>query len=699
MSVIRGQYARQSLPIILGMVAESTGLKFRIAGTSAFHNPATGEVQIPAGDFDDPNYVAATLGFTFHEGGHAKFTEARVPPPFDATTVVTDAQIHAWLRASEDNRKAWAKFQLVRWIWNALEDVRMEGRVCGLYPGAREYLHDTIVYARDTMQFFVVPTEQDPPLIWFKAAVLAGARFRVLSNPLEDSFRAGDKLMREHLPAAFVDELDAMVMEVRQAQSSQDVVELAERIYAHVEQMFQQQPEEPQQQPQQSEDQSEPQSGEGESTGDAGDQPPQSGDGESKDQPEQRGGDSSEQEGEGSESNPDSNSKSTGEGEDQSQQQGGASSQPDPSGQQSSQGGSGVSQDASQGEPQAGSGQQQSQGGGQAGEQSPKPKPTPRQVLESILEGETPEGAKDQKADVGDAVAKALSELAVDAQDDGRESVTDLAIEPKSSQDDGDPTAAGGQKGGKGVPAVKQRVKLDDVSHIARILGVRLARYLASVTDSCKRFVDTGGKVTAGRVVKLLQGNTKVFTVTDEGEGVDTALQLLLDRSGSMDKRIKLAREATAAVALACARVKTLSIGTAAFPPTVPGQPVEVLTRLNQSVAKTLHNYGVDADGGTPTTEALYWALQQLARLPHRRKLAWVVTDGEPNDPVSAARAVAHLRRMGVEVIGIGILTDARTMEDLFGKDQFTVVSEISKLPEAMFEVLRRQLMPLQQAA
>jgi Mg-chelatase subunit ChlD len=104
----------------------------------------------------------------------------------------------------------------------------------------------------------------------------------------------------------------------------------------------------------------------------------------------------------------------------------------------------------------------------------------------------------------------------------------------------------------------------------------------------------------------------------------------------------------------------------------------------------------VDAEGGTPLAEALHEAIPRLLAQRVKKRFAFLITDGIPNNKVAALAEIEKAEAMGVEFVGIGIGEYGVAIE---GLTPFSVcINEASELPDA-FEKLFRGNLALKLAA
>lgn len=196
-----------------------------------------------------------------------------------------------------------------------------------------------------------------------------------------------------------------------------------------------------------------------------------------------------------------------------------------------------------------------------------------------------------------------------------------------------------------------------------------------------------GRRIDQRVLCRLPVGDTRIFRRREEKTAVNTAVIILLDRSGSMNSRMSLAAEATLAVTDALHTVPGVSVCSAAF----PGQMATVipLTPFGVAPAQTLKKYGVVADGGTPLAHALGWAAVQFALRQEPRKILVVATDGAPSDPERVRTYLERLADQGVEQMAVGIMDDGAC--GWYFKNHKTI-QNIHELPNALFDMLKDAL-------
>lgn len=251
-----------------------------------------------------------------------------------------------------------------------------------------------------------------------------------------------------------------------------------------------------------------------------------------------------------------------------------------------------------------------------------------------------------------------------------------------------------GQIGGIAEPDPLGLTKLNasqtvsDVRAATNALRHRLGGLLDAERDRRVWNCREGEEIDSDQIHKVALQEPDIFKREQKSVDVFTAVQVLLDRSGSMGDRIKDAMRAALAIGLALEQIPDVRVAVACFPGTAETRVIP-LTHFGQSVRGTAGFYeAITASGGTPMTEAIYYGTYELIAVHEERKILFVVTDGAPNDRESCERALQAAERYGVEAYGIGIGTMAN--DDLFR--HYAVINDILQLAPAMFQMLERAL-------
>jgi Mg-chelatase subunit ChlD len=149
-----------------------------------------------------------------------------------------------------------------------------------------------------------------------------------------------------------------------------------------------------------------------------------------------------------------------------------------------------------------------------------------------------------------------------------------------------------------------------------------------------------------------------------EEEGIDSAVVILLDVSGSMYDGIsvgvgkpRVTRMASAAP-VCVALLETLSAAQVATALVTFDDFTSVLKPWNMNYRKAVTMLEKIAGmGGSDDATALMHVHQMLYRRPEKRRICFVLTDGQ-GDIQQAKAQVASAARLGVTTIGIGINAD-----------------------------------------
>lgn len=196
----------------------------------------------------------------------------------------------------------------------------------------------------------------------------------------------------------------------------------------------------------------------------------------------------------------------------------------------------------------------------------------------------------------------------------------------------------------------------------------------------------TGSKIDNRVVHRLALHDTRLFLHQEEKTEVNTAIMILVDRSGSMQhQKIEVASKTAYVVAEALDSIPGCFAAVAAFP-VGNSDGVAPLVRFGERPCSS--KFGMSAGGGTPLAQALYWAGVELLKREEPRKILLSVTDGEPDDLRTTKSAIRWLLDQGIESMGLGICEESvRTIFPTYG-----VVYSVEELPPALFGMLQEKL-------
>lgn len=188
------------------LLAGKDNVKVTIGGSTAFS--AGGLINLPSGDFSDPDWVAMSRGWIDHEFGHEKHTE------------------HSYFKQAASNSPA------LKNILNALEDARMEREVAKEFPGAKTNLSKLVDLAIEK-ELFCSPDKTASPIQSF--ILYHGRRFVTAQHALNEYAEHAEQLCREALSDDVVDKLKDLIEQTASARNTSDVYDIAERIVALLE--------------------------------------------------------------------------------------------------------------------------------------------------------------------------------------------------------------------------------------------------------------------------------------------------------------------------------------------------------------------------------------------------------------------------------------------------------------------------------
>jgi uncharacterized protein YegL len=208
------------------------------------------------------------------------------------------------------------------------------------------------------------------------------------------------------------------------------------------------------------------------------------------------------------------------------------------------------------------------------------------------------------------------------------------------------------------------------------------------------------GTLDTNRLHRLFAADPKVFRRSGTRVGLDTAIHLLLDASGSMrGDPIHLVSLAAYALCEALSAVPGISVGATVFPG--GGLPSSRKKRRShpwnsETVAPILghgqqmhRKFLLSSGGGTPLGEALWWVMQKLSARREKRKIILILTDGEPNLLANAQVAIQEAHRQGFELYGLGLRNES--IKRLLPGSSL-VIENLRELPKTLFQLLGRAM-------
>ena len=223
------------------------------------------------------------------------------------------------------------------------------------------------------------------------------------------------------------------------------------------------------------------------------------------------------------------------------------------------------------------------------------------------------------------------------------------------------------------------------LSHLSRLNGA-LEDLLLRRVPVPAGLAETGWDVDDGELDRLAVGDARVFTVWDEAQGVEIAVSILLDRSGSLSEEdFALVKAAGYRLASVLGKVPNVAVETALFPGDA-GYTAEVVTTFGES-AETFARRTAEREscGGTPVVAALLSTAQRLLERPETRRVLILLTDGR-----FEREKLRHVPE-DVEAAGIelGVLLVGSGAADIWGR-HCERARDVRGVPEGILKLMKR---------
>ncbi len=250
----------------------------------------------------------------------------------------------------------------------------------------------------------------------------------------------------------------------------------------------------------------------------------------------------------------------------------------------------------------------------------------------------------------------------------------------------------------KETPAVAYENTKNKLGGLVNTMKAKLRRALMAKETRDWDFGREFGKLDTKRLVAGSLGAPAVYKQRKERLEMDTAVHFLIDLSGSMGgSKIKVAKEATVAFA-ECLEGTQIRYQVTGFcnssPPSELTSEVRKASRTgkkyhrveplnlfkfkdfntNLQLSKgSIESIGSAAGGNNSDRDAIIWAYHELLKRPEKRKILFVLSDGQPaNETINIKdqysergplvgglkNAIQECSKNGVECVGVGILTD-----------------------------------------
>ena len=228
----------------------------------------------------------------------------------------------------------------------------------------------------------------------------------------------------------------------------------------------------------------------------------------------------------------------------------------------------------------------------------------------------------------------------------------------------------------------------------AKVHCRELSRCLRNFIESEERRREwtsrSGMRLSNSHLARLANFDTRVFAKQAEKKGVDTAVHILADFSGSMRERCGDMKCADIAMNASLALLQTLKTfrnvnpAFSVFPSRSSDCEMKnIVPHRSKGLAFYASDIGqVTAKGNTLLAEALSGAGYLLSREKAERKVVFVITDGIPQDVDAAERIIEQFEASGISVYGIVI--GMCGINEIFRKSR--VILSAEQLPKVMFD-------------
>ena len=226
----------------------------------------------------------------------------------------------------------------------------------------------------------------------------------------------------------------------------------------------------------------------------------------------------------------------------------------------------------------------------------------------------------------------------------------------------------------------------------AQKLAARLEQLLQSKVGKATRLGDDG-RLDGRRLVHAVMGGQKVFQLRGrERDGLNTAISLILDQSGSMsaNNHMNIALDACYAMASSMGKFEQQGL---AFSVVSFYDSMSVLKDWERPWASSRNNLSVvKPRGGTRFQPTLLECCKDLATRKEHRKIAFFITDGDIG--TEAKSVLATIQREGIEIRCVMIESggSVKNCESLFeqaGIEHWALASKPSDIAPAIFNCLQ----------
>ena len=628
-----------ALPIVAGMYSEKTGVPVRIGGNVAHTDGHS--VNLPVIPDGVPQQQAI-WGYLAHEGAHIRFSD------FQALRrrVKPDSFQHS--------------------LVNTIEDCRIEQLMIKAYPGTEGSLLETCEYMISAGHYYEPVSGDHPATILGAYCLYYMQAHGVGQPPLLPALAKATAALVADFPSTFCSQLETLLDEaIVQCDSTDSAIDYADKIIdlikgmddEHYDQVMQSAEQEQGSDPDECDGAESPQPGQGGKTGDqlGEQQQVQPGVDEAEGESQQPGESTGGGQGQQADNEQNADQSETGAEEETS----GKGDKP----------GHEVDQEGAE--------SQSSQGPGDKSDQQ-------------TVEGSSTEGGSQQsnasRKEIVDAIENAAAgDVLADPRDSLKRDLQAVNQQPFESHCGGLKTA---------LPSMQTNRGNADAFHEARTISAGIRQQLWGMVQANQRKAPnatrSGRRINTGRLARVRAGETKVFVQKVEKKLPNAAIHILVDLSSSMEtnQMYRDAREAGLAIALALESIQGVNAAVTFFDSDTAARP-RLRSALKHGQRVDVARFDVFPAGSTPMAEALWHSALEVTKCKEERKMIICITDGEPDDFSATQKVISTCNSAGVELIGIGIKTEA--VRRLFSES--IVIKSAKDLRNTLFQLMRTTLL------
>lgn len=232
------------------------------------------------------------------------------------------------------------------------------------------------------------------------------------------------------------------------------------------------------------------------------------------------------------------------------------------------------------------------------------------------------------------------------------------------------------------------------------VLRMRKAFVALDNIDSRWRFGTIDGKLDTRRIVKASFGRESIYKRRDVKGHASTAIELVMDTSGSMAGKYGIVADAACIFVEALnmtdmwyeamnysgagSRTSELSNSSSWWGSGSSG--IEGFTLL-ASRSQKLSLDSVYLGGMTPTGEAIAIAAMRLRDRHEVRKVIIHFTDGGPDNNSNVLKALDYCGKLGITVLNISI---AYAQANLYGEERCMVINDVNQLASGVERMLKQ---------